>query len=90
MRVKKTAVVVFIAGAVLLLFGGVGAFYLWKVSEKEVSVSDQTVRLSKLVWLKISATVQQLPTKISLLRERASIKFRFQNLNSLKQNNVHY
>lgn len=36
MRVKKTAVVVFIAGAVLLLFGGVGAFYLWKVSEKEV------------------------------------------------------
>lgn len=43
MRVKKTAVVAFIAGAVLLLFGGIGAFYLWKVSEKEVSVSDQTV-----------------------------------------------
>ncbi|KTG32861.1 hypothetical protein cypCar_00032312 [Cyprinus carpio] len=34
-RLKKTAVVAFIAGAVLLLFGGIGAFYLWKVSEKE-------------------------------------------------------
>ncbi|XP_016345273.1 leukocyte cell-derived chemotaxin 1-like isoform X2 [Sinocyclocheilus anshuiensis] len=35
-RVKTTAVVAFIAGAVLLLFGGIGAFCLWKVSEKEV------------------------------------------------------
>ncbi|XP_043086548.1 leukocyte cell-derived chemotaxin 1 isoform X2 [Puntigrus tetrazona] len=34
-RVKKTALVAFIAGAVLLLFGGIGAFYLWKVSEKD-------------------------------------------------------
>ncbi|RXN21109.1 leukocyte cell-derived chemotaxin 1-like protein [Labeo rohita] len=34
-RLRKTAVVAFIAGAVLLLFGGIGAFYLWKVSERE-------------------------------------------------------
>lgn len=43
-RVKTTVVVAFIAGIVLLLFGGIGAFCLWKVSEKEVSVSDQTVQ----------------------------------------------
>ncbi|XP_067266602.1 leukocyte cell-derived chemotaxin 1 [Chanodichthys erythropterus] len=35
MRLRRTAVVAFIAGAVLLLFGGIGAFYLWKVTEKE-------------------------------------------------------
>uniref|UniRef100_A0A8C1H8I9 Leukocyte cell-derived chemotaxin 1 n=1 Tax=Cyprinus carpio carpio TaxID=630221 RepID=A0A8C1H8I9_CYPCA len=35
-RMKTTAVVAFIAGAILLLFGGIGAFCLWKVSEKEV------------------------------------------------------
>ncbi|XP_056320844.1 leukocyte cell-derived chemotaxin 1 isoform X1 [Danio aesculapii] len=35
MKMKKTALVAFIAGAALLLFGGVGAFYLWKVTEKE-------------------------------------------------------
>lgn len=35
-RLRRTLVFVFIAGAALLLFGGVGAFYLWKVTEKEV------------------------------------------------------
>ncbi|KAK7154678.1 hypothetical protein R3I94_007873 [Phoxinus phoxinus] len=35
LRVRRTVVFVFIAGALLLLFGGVGAFYLWKVTEKE-------------------------------------------------------
>ncbi|XP_059356666.1 leukocyte cell-derived chemotaxin 1 [Carassius carassius] len=35
-HVKTTVVVAFIAGIVLLLFGGIGAFCLWKVSEKEV------------------------------------------------------
>ncbi|ROL47219.1 Leukocyte cell-derived chemotaxin 1 [Anabarilius grahami] len=35
MHLRRTAVVAFIAGAVLLLFGGIGAFYLWKVTEKE-------------------------------------------------------
>ncbi|XP_051565038.1 leukocyte cell-derived chemotaxin 1-like [Myxocyprinus asiaticus] len=35
-RLKRTAIAAFIAGAVLLLFGGIGAFYLWKATEKEV------------------------------------------------------
>ncbi|XP_077073190.1 leukocyte cell-derived chemotaxin 1 isoform X3 [Siphateles boraxobius] len=35
LRLRRTVVFVFIAGAVLLLFGGVGAFYLWKVTEKQ-------------------------------------------------------
>ncbi|XP_067301244.1 leukocyte cell-derived chemotaxin 1 isoform X2 [Pseudorasbora parva] len=39
LRLRRTAFVVFIAGAVLLLFGGIGAFYLWKVTEKEVIYS---------------------------------------------------
>lgn len=57
MRLRRTAVVAFIAGAVLLLFGGIGAFYLWKVTEKEVgSVSYTGIAF----WIKISATVVQL------------------------------
>ncbi|XP_039527379.1 leukocyte cell-derived chemotaxin 1 isoform X2 [Pimephales promelas] len=35
LRLRRTVVFVFIAGATLLLFGGVGGFYLWKVTEKE-------------------------------------------------------
>ncbi|XP_056093677.1 leukocyte cell-derived chemotaxin 1 [Rhinichthys klamathensis goyatoka] len=35
LRLRRTVVFVFIAGAALLLLGGVGAFYLWKVTEKE-------------------------------------------------------
>lgn len=64
-RMKTTAVVAFIAGAILLLFGGIGAFYLWKVSEKEVSVSEQTVQWSKLVWLKIRSNFLHLSMKFS-------------------------
>ncbi|RXM90508.1 Leukocyte cell-derived chemotaxin 1 [Acipenser ruthenus] len=37
-RMLKIGAVVLIAGAALLLFGAIGAFYFWKVTDKHVRI----------------------------------------------------
>lgn len=39
-RLLKVGAVVLISGAVLLLFGAIGAFYFWKESDSHVSASS--------------------------------------------------
>lgn len=35
-RLRRTVIAAFIAGALLLMFGGIGGFYLWQMNDKEV------------------------------------------------------
>ena len=37
-RLLKSGIVVLIAGAILLLFGAIGAFYFWNINNKHVRV----------------------------------------------------
>lgn len=37
-RLLKSGIVVLIAGAILLLFGAIGAFYFWNNNDKHVRV----------------------------------------------------
>ncbi|XP_065107491.1 leukocyte cell-derived chemotaxin 1 [Paramisgurnus dabryanus] len=39
-RLRRTVIAAFVAGALLLLLGGIGGFYLWQMNDKEVITAD--------------------------------------------------